>query len=316
MKKDFLFRGFVISLALTYLVALPFQVARADTGPKPTMVFTIKYEIDPAPTIASGSLLECSDPACTQTSPLRQNMGPQHFSCSASTCDSMAYGYSEYQQLSISFSDGKTRLSNPFTKEAFNAVYQVVVRKDDLLVTESGGGPPVNITGFLPFNLAIWACGITFFLIMLVLFIVYVVRVEKPGVTFKSMSLLYSLIWLVSAFMLVGGIFLSKGLLTTVIVELLLGLGYALWRKRPLVVILTTILMLNLATQPALWVTVSALNSRYSWIAILLAELIVWLFEAVGLFLVQRKSVKFTEMLLLSLVLNLASFVVGLFLAI
>jgi hypothetical protein len=315
MKKIFIVRGLAIILAAAILFLLPVHTARADTGPKPSMSFTFVYKIEPAPTILSGSLLECSDPACTDATALKQE-GPQHFSCSTTSCDSLAYGYSKYHQLSIEFSDGKTRLSNVFTKTAFDAVYTVTVQEDALLVSEKLGGPPLNLTGSLPFDLSVWACGGCFYLILWGLLIAYLITAGKPGATFKSMVPLYISIWLVSAFMLVGGVFLSKGLLTTVIVEVLLGLGYALWRKRPLVTLLTTILLLNLATQPALWMTIRALDSRYSWIAISFAEGIVWLVEAVGLFLVQRKSVKFTEMLLLSLVLNLASFGVGLFLAI
>ena len=314
MKKGNLIRRSALLLAAAVLFLLPVHAARADTGPKPSMSFAFVYEIDPAPTIVSGTLLECSDPACADAAPL-EHLGPQDFSCSATSCDSLAYSYREYHRLSIAFSDGKTRLSNVFTKTAFAATYSVTVRNDDMLVTEEKGGPPTSITGFLPFDLSVWACSGCFYLILWGLLIAYIITVGKSEATFKSMLPLYISAWLVSAFMLVGGVFLSKGLLTTVIIEVLLGLGYALWRKRPLLIVLTTILLLTLATQPALWVTISALNSRYSWIAILIAELVVWLVEALGLFLVQRKSVKFTEMLLLSLALNVASFVIGLFLA-
>ena len=313
MKNISSSRRFATILAAAILFLLPFQAARsADVGPKPSMSFSFVYRIKPIPVIVSGVQLECSDPTCSDAAPLAQ-MGPQNFSCSYTTCNSLAYGYREYHRLNITFSDGRARLSNVFTKKAFAAAYKVDVRSDDLLVTETKS---LSITGYPLFDVVFWACGGLFYLILWGLLIAYVVRIGKADPAAKFPVPLSILIGLVAAFMLIGGLFISKGLLTTVLIELLLGLGYALWRKRSLAVILTTILLLNLATQPALWVTISALNSSYSWIAILLAELVVWLAEAVGLYLVQRKSVKFTEMLLLSLVLNLASFLVGLFLAI
>lgn len=97
------------------LVALltPSHSARADIGPKPTMSFDFTFENNLPITIVEGQLLQCSDATCPDAKPLHM-VGPQHFSCQEKSCESMAYGYSEYNRLEITFSDGKTRQGNIF----------------------------------------------------------------------------------------------------------------------------------------------------------------------------------------------------------
>ena len=120
-------------LALT-IGLLPLQQAAADTGPKPTMTFDFIQGVPGVSlAITDGSLLECQQADCTDAQALKQ-LGPQHFSCSASACDSLAYGYSPYHKLMIHFGDGKTRESNIFQTAGFDSKYKVTIRPDDLLV--------------------------------------------------------------------------------------------------------------------------------------------------------------------------------------
>ncbi len=97
---------------------------------------------------------------------------------------------------------------------------------------------------------------------------------------------------------------------------MLLALAYALWRKRPRLKLLTVVAMMNLITQPLLWLAVQSLgNDAYTlWLGV--GEVIVWLVEAGILAVAMRKQAKFLEALALSLVLNLASFGIGLLLPI
>jgi hypothetical protein len=97
-------------------------------------------------------------------------------------------------------------------------------------------------------------------------------------------------------------------------VELLLGGLYAALRKRPAVLVLTVILLLNIITQPALWLTLSGFSGQYPFIALIFAELVVWLVEGGGIFLALRNKIGFGEALIVSLVLNAASFGIGLLL--
>ncbi len=119
------------------VLLLPLQGASADTGPKPTMTFEFTQAFaGPAVTITSGSMLECQKADCSDGQPLKQ-LGPQHFSCTANSCDSLGYGYAPYERLKITFSDGKTRQSNVFQQAGFDSQYKVSIRPDDLLVEAS-----------------------------------------------------------------------------------------------------------------------------------------------------------------------------------
>ena len=61
--------------------------------------------------IVSGTMFECQQSDCSDAKPLME-AGPQRFSCEATSCHALAYGFSDYHRLEIQFSDGKTRQSN------------------------------------------------------------------------------------------------------------------------------------------------------------------------------------------------------------
>ena len=127
-----LLKLFVIFSSLQVL--LPVSPVLADTGPKPSMDFTFQQELPGGPvTITSGILYECEQPDCTDAAPLEE-AGPQRFTCEATTCYAMAYGFSPYHRLEIQFSDGQTRQSNIFETAGFDSMYTVTIRPDDLLV--------------------------------------------------------------------------------------------------------------------------------------------------------------------------------------
>jgi hypothetical protein len=107
--------------------------------------------------------------------------------------------------------------------------------------------------------------------------------------------------------------FFNLGLPVTLVTELTIGLVYVLWRKRPWLRVLLTILLMNLVTQPILWFIVKEFRLT-TCIFTYLLELVVCLVEAWILYRVLRKSVKFSEVFLLSLAMNLASFGIGLLL--
>jgi hypothetical protein len=127
---------------------LPAQIVLADTGPKPTMDFQFKQELNGEQvTITSGTLYECKHPDCSDAESLQQ-LGPQGFRCDTESCSATAYGFSDYHKLEIQFSDGKTRQSNIFQTVGFDSKYTVTVRPDDLLVEAQlspGNFPPLAI---------------------------------------------------------------------------------------------------------------------------------------------------------------------------
>lgn len=126
-------RVLILSIILIMSFLAPGSVA-ADIGPKPEMEFEFQQEmVGDQLTIVSGILYECEQPDCSDASPLEE-LGPQRFSCDATSCYAMAYGFSPYHRLEIQFSDGITRQSNIFETAGFESKYTVTVHPGDLLV--------------------------------------------------------------------------------------------------------------------------------------------------------------------------------------
>jgi hypothetical protein len=298
------------------MVVIPFQSVQADAGPHPSMQFFFISRIEPGPTIISGQLLECKDEACVQPEPLQQ-MGPQRFECQINTCSSVAYSYSPYYRLEIEFSDGMTRQSNTFTKRAFSANYLVTIHEESLEVEEKALGPNVPIfkmgapTVFDLLATVIFPC---MEIILPIILVALAVRTGRAGETHDSYYNWLKAAWLLAIPATLAGIKWTQGLIITLVVELLLGTGYVLWKKRSASIILTVILLLNLITQPVLWITLSGISGIYPVFLLLFAEGVVWLVEAGGLYLSQRNSMRFQEALWVSFALNAASFVVGILL--
>jgi hypothetical protein len=302
----------VILLGLI-MAALPSQRVQADTGPKPSMQFLFTSRIRPEPTITSGQLLLCKDEACVQPEPLQQ-MGPQHFECQVNTCNSVAYGTSPYYRLEIEFSDSVTRQSNIFTKRAYFANYLVSIYENNLEVVEKNLGPEIPFfQGGAP---TLWSLIATlgFPLLEILLPIILValaVRTGRAGATHDKYHNWLRAAWILSIPAILVGMAWTRGLIITLVVELLLGTGYVLWKKRSAPIILTVILLLNLITQPVLWITLSGFSGMNPIFWTIFAEVVVWLVEAGGLYLSQRNSMRFREALWVSLALNAASFVIG-----
>ncbi len=127
------FRISLLLFLITQLL-LPARVVFADTGHKPTMDFSFKQELSGDQlTIVSGTLYECDQSDCSDAAPLKE-LGPQRFTCDATSCSALAYGFSDYHKLEIQFSDGKTRQSNIFQTAGFDSKYTVTIRADNLLV--------------------------------------------------------------------------------------------------------------------------------------------------------------------------------------
>ena len=122
------------SLLLALLFMLAASPASADMGPKPSMDFTIQFEIDEVE-LVEGKLLLCDDASCQTYIEFK---GPFH--CTANTCSSYAlWGeaeeYVEYHRLVLTFAD-RIRESNVFTKQSHGARYRVLVRSDQVEVYE------------------------------------------------------------------------------------------------------------------------------------------------------------------------------------
>jgi hypothetical protein len=99
----------------------------------------------------------------------------------------------------------------------------------------------------------------------------------------------------------------------TIVIESIVVAGYALWRKKPLIHLLLSSLIVNLFTQSILWVTLNTFPHHYL-IALLVAEICILGIEGIILYLYRYNQLKPGEALVLSLAMNLASFTLGWFL--
>ncbi len=129
------------------LLLLPLA-ASADIGPKPSLYMSLEYEMSESVTLEKGELLQCEDSLCKDYH-VMEELGPQYFSCIQDECDSMAYGYGNYLQLKITYSD-KIRESNIFSHDDFDEYYSVVVTDDALEVSLSGNANSNAYAGLFP----------------------------------------------------------------------------------------------------------------------------------------------------------------------
>lgn len=145
----------LLFLLLIYpFIWLPLGAVSADTGPKPGMGFEFSQEVAGDPlTVLDGVQYECSQPDCSDAS-LLEDAGPQGFRCYETSCSSVAYGYSDYHYIELTFSDGKTRQSNIFKTAGFNSSYKVTIREGDLLVEPR----LLNLNATRPYLVFLFSC--------------------------------------------------------------------------------------------------------------------------------------------------------------
>lgn len=292
---------------------LPNQSARADIGPKPTMEFNFVQENDPSLKILEGTLLECEDANCTRAAPL-EALGPQGFSCTSDGCKSMAYGYAPYHRLQIRFSDGRIRESNIFENRFFNAVYQVTIRADDLVVkADIWKSSAAALNGF---TFVLMLLGIPILFLITIGSLVWLsVRARKAALSFTDARGAFILSWITAGLMLVFGGLYALTLPLTILIESVLTVVYGKLRGRSLLTLITSVILANTITQPFLLIALfmmGAMGRTGLMNYLLVFEVVIWLGEAVMIYLPQRKEMAFKEALGLSLLLNATSFLIGL----
>lgn len=115
----------------------------ANLSPKPEMDFSFTYQnteklqIDPL----HSEQIQCKDNQCLQATALG-NYGIQKLYCTSEKCFSVAYEYEPYQQLIISFTNGKTLKSNIFSApDSLRTRFEVTVTENALHVTPLGTVP-------------------------------------------------------------------------------------------------------------------------------------------------------------------------------
>jgi hypothetical protein len=104
-------------------------------------------------------------------------------------------------------------------------------------------------------------------------------------------------------------------LLFTIVIEGVVVIGYSIWHRKPTAPILLTSIFANLITQSLLWIGLN-LFFHYYLATLFVAEILIWMIESVLLHFFPANRLGLTESILLSLIMNLASFGVGWFLPI
>lgn len=99
----------------------------------------------------------------------------------------------------------------------------------------------------------------------------------------------------------------------TILIESAVIIGYARWRKKPLMHLLLSGILANLVTQSILWIVLNKFSDHYL-TALLVSEICIWWMEGLFLYLFPRNNLKLGEALVLSLIMNLVSFTIGWFL--
>jgi hypothetical protein len=301
-KTSFLCIALIV--VLLWMLFPPASPANADMGPKPTMFFEfIPVEGMSNLLVLEGYLMECEDSACLQSHPL-EDFGPQGFKCYGTTCHAAAYSFTEYHRLVLSFSDGITRESNVFTKNSFEANYIVTIEENDLVVMEGRGYPNPNLFFFSLVLLNILLLTGAFFTL------IFLIRKSAHARGWITAALI------VSSVLAISGSVLSLSLPATIFIELMLAAAYALRKKRPLLQAITLFLLANVITQFALWAALNTFNEGNAFLLTIGLEIIIWAVESLIIYLPQREEMQYKEAALLSLVLNLASFGIGLLLPI
>ena len=238
---------YIILILLVFII--PTAQVKADAGPKASLNF---YFQSLSSKIQEGNLLICEDEICQNFHEYKNGL-----QCTTNYCEAVASPldrFSEYYKIVITFSDG-VRESNVFTKQGYNAQYEVYVEKDNLLVKEK-----LTLLGF--FN----------------------------------------------PFLLIG-FFVALNITATI--EIGIAAIYTGLRKIK-ASFLWHILLVNILSLPILWFVLSKIETESEIIFLGIGESFVIIFETVFLIFAGRKfGIPAKHAILLSIVANLASFIVG-----
>jgi hypothetical protein len=247
-----------------------------------------------------------------------EEMGPQHFTCSESACDSMAYGYSKYAKLVITFSDGVTRESNIFGKKYDVSQYEVTVYNADLNVVEKRGANQTYIRP-RPYSPILRVLGIVlglFALVVLLVIIVFTVaKTKDKPLEYATSRISFLSTWMICVPVFILGLFFAPSLPLTILIEGIIISIYILTKKHRWFPWITVVTLGNLFTQ-ILFLT--ALSAVVFWGPSLLLsivfEILVWIIEALLIHLMLRRQSSISSSLGISLMINIVSMGIGLLL--
>jgi len=321
-------------VAFTFVLPEPAAPQLMTTFVPSQMYFEFVFQPGSDLTIVSTVLQQCELPDC-QDAMTADPPPVWELSCTEDHCTSMASSYLQYFRLRVAFSDGVSRESNVFTKENFNASYRVQVRDADLLVDEKPkptreptrtpdlpeeeekvpehDGPSLGgMFASLGLVTLFFGClsGIPFIGLLIILGML-VERAGRDKMNFSDSRILILISWFLSLILLAEGAILIS-VLVVVVIEVILVILYAVIRQKDKIVLATSALIGNTFTALAFWFVFFAMERGYPVYAITMAAIFTWLVEALIYFLLNRRKMPIGEVLVLSLVLNGFTFLIGL----
>ena len=169
---------------LLLLVIVSFIPAWADVSPKPEMEFSFIYNVSNKPLINASlsEQIQCADNQCLESKPLG-HYGLQKLYCSAASCFSVAYEFTDYQKLIIAFEDGSKRESNIFpASRKLRSRYNVYIHANNLVVEP---------TDIVP-DLGAWARTDALFSLVIILLLELIAAAAYVIYTRKSFTILFS----------------------------------------------------------------------------------------------------------------------------
>ncbi|MDR0734590.1 MAG: hypothetical protein LBG16_02675 [Elusimicrobiota bacterium] len=133
-------------LFIILVVCCAATAARADIMPEPQIIYEFNYQTPQALEIvpeASGQI-QCEDIMCMEAKPLTA-YGLQKLRCTKTGCRAVSYNFAPYQKLAVTFSDGKTRVSQIFkAPRELRSAMRVNVKEEGLEVIPLQNPPPQN----------------------------------------------------------------------------------------------------------------------------------------------------------------------------
>ncbi len=285
-----------------------FSPAQANGVPLIEMNFRFQYMFSPIPKIEYGNLYYCENHDCSSITTNRA-IGKQRFLCQFEKCTAIPLGIKgeDYYILRVTFSDGRTLESNAFTFHEYHQVYKVSVYSDHLEVIETGE----KITPWL----IIFAAGrivdnapLLIFYTLITISIFFILGGAQWKIPPAFTIIFYILGWVLAVLLSLAGYKYSYTIPTTVLIEFTMAWLFLAILRKPKLLSLTLVVMINVVSQIFMIFALPGITHKYSWISILEFEIAIWIFEAFMLFLPQRKQFQLTELLLMSFLMNAASF--------
>jgi hypothetical protein len=319
-KKVYLLIGIVIVIGL-----LPQTTAFADMGPKPSFQFQfVQDTVGSDLILETWNLISCPDSECKDSNGILEISGDD-FTCEDNTCravlNPLQYQGNSYFQIEATFSDNKLRRSNIFEKSYFDTKFKVTILDDALLVDElEGNNPsllsdPLSLIFLSPLLIPVGCIILIVGYFVLVVVSNHLRITDEDGVTKSPIKKTLPPLLVFATFFVFLGLLLNVfTFLFTLAIEGILAIAYLKYINVSGKKTLMGVILANVFTQPSFVIASNIFANNMT--SVLILEIIIWLVESWIVNKVQVNQLPFKTILMLTFILNAASFGIGLLLPI